>query len=414
MTVRYARWVDTSALPTRRILRAELLAVGTELTVGETTDTNSGERARSLVAHGSTVGRTTSLPDDLSVVVDALRTALARADLVVTTGGLGPTPDDLTREAVAEVCGETPEEDPETLAWLEGLWARRGMPFPAVNRKQAWLIPSATGLPNPNGTAPGWWVDLPDGRIIVTLPGPPREMRPMWADHVLPRLEARGVGATQEVRTLRLHGIGESQVAELLGEALLRATNPVVATYARAEAVDVRISARDGDRRGAAELADEAERVVTATLGDHVWARGTTSWAEAIDAALAGRGWTLATSERGTDGAFVGLLRAVAGRRFAGVDGGEPAADDPRTRAADRDRVAAAATQVRGATGSDVGCALEAISRGADLRAVVAIATPVGTSVDERLVFQRGGLGADRAAIAAAALLLAALRGAGP
>src|SRR4051812_15716669 len=91
----------------RRILTAELLAVGTELTVGETTDTNSGELARSLVAHGVTVARTSSLPDELGVVVDALRTALARADLVVTTGGLGPTPDDLTREAVAEVCGET-------------------------------------------------------------------------------------------------------------------------------------------------------------------------------------------------------------------------------------------------------------------------------------------------------------------
>ncbi len=410
MTVRYARAVDASPLPTRRILAAELLAVGTELTVGETTDTNSGELARSLVAHGVTVGRTTSLPDTLSVVVDALRTALERADLVVTTGGLGPTPDDLTREAVAEVCGETPAEDPETLAWLEGLWARRGQPFPAVNRKQAWLIPSATGLPNPNGTAPGWWVERQDGRVVVTLPGPPREMRPMWADHVLPRLAARGVGANLDVRTLRLHGIGESQVAELLGEPLLRATNPVVATYARAEAVDVRISARDDDVRGAAALADEAEGEVMASLGDHVWARGTTSWAQAIDEALAARGWTLATSERGTDGAFVGLLRAVTARRFAGVDGGEPASDDPRARAADRDRVVAAAAQVRETAGADVGCALEAIARGSDLRAVVAIATPAGTTQEERLVFQRGGLGADRAAIAAAAVLLATLR----
>jgi hypothetical protein len=232
----------------------------------------------------------------------------------------------------------------------------------------------------------------------------------MWATHVLPRLAARGVGANTEVRTLRLHGIGESQVAELLGEALLRATNPVVATYARAEAVDVRISARDAIDTSAAELADEAEGEVTAVLGDHVWARGTTSWAQAIDEALAARSWSLATTERGTDGALVGLLRAVAGRRFAEVDGGEPAEDDPRTRAQDRDRVAGAASRVREATGADVGCALEAISRGSDLRAVVGIATPAGTSVEERLVFQRGGLGADRAAIAAAALLLAEVR----
>ena len=137
----------------RPILHAELLAIGTELTVGETTDTNSGDLARSLVARGVTVTRIANLPDDLPVVVEALRTALGRADLVVTTGGLGPTPDDLTREAVAEACGETVAIDPETLAWLEGLWARRGHPFPGTNIKQAWVIPSATPLANAHGTA---------------------------------------------------------------------------------------------------------------------------------------------------------------------------------------------------------------------------------------------------------------------
>src|SRR3954470_13381291 len=240
--------MDETPPEPRRILVAELLAIGTELTVGETTDTNSGELARSLVAHGVTVAPTSALPDDLAVVVDALATALARADLVVTTGGLGPTPDDLTREAVAAACGEHVFEDATTLEWLEGLWARRGAAFPAVNRKQAWLIPSATGLPNPNGTAPGWWVDRPDGRVIAVLPGPPREMRPMFAEHVLPRLVARGVGDDLEGRALRLHRIGEAAGARALGDELLRSTNPVVATYARQEAVDIRISARDGER----------------------------------------------------------------------------------------------------------------------------------------------------------------------
>ncbi len=246
----------------RAILRAELIAIGTELTVGETLDTNSGELARSLVAHGVTVLRVANLPDDQAVVVAALRDALARADLVVTTGGLGPTPDDLTRESVAELCGEAVVVDAPTLDWLRDLWARRRQPFPEVNTKQAWRIPSATMLPNPNGTAPGWWVDRPDGALIVTLPGPPREMRPMWEDEVLPRLAARGVGADIEVRTLRLTGIGESVVAERLGDALLRADNPSVATYARQEAVDVRISARAADGRAAAAIADEAEALV--------------------------------------------------------------------------------------------------------------------------------------------------------
>jgi nicotinamide-nucleotide amidase len=387
----------------RPIRDAELLAIGSELTVGETTDTNSGELARSLVARGVHVTRIANLPDDLATVVEALQTALTRADLVVTTGGLGPTPDDLTREAVAQTCGETVSVDPEVLDWLKGLWARRGHPFPSVNVKQAWTIPSATSLPNPNGTAPGWLVDRPDGRVIVTLPGPPREMRPMWADQVLPRLAARGVGGDLVVRTLRLHGIGESQVAEELGEAILRAANPVVATYARAEAVDVRISARPFHGRSAEALADEAEAAVTAALGTYVWARGSTTWAGAIGGALEARGWTLAATERGTAGALVALLRGLPALTRAEVD-------NDRSTAIDAGAVAAAAERIRATAATDVGFAMATIDRKVDTRVLVAVATPSGTVSDERLAFQRGTQGADRAAIAAAAVLLATLR----
>ncbi|MEA2578185.1 MAG: hypothetical protein QOD78_1773, partial [Chloroflexota bacterium] len=230
----------------RRILTAELLSIGSELVVGDTRDTNAGELARTLTDAGVTVGRITALPDRLDVVAGAFAAAFERADLVVSTGGLGPTPDDLTREAIAEVLGESPVVDPDLERWLRELWARRDLPFPELNLKQAWLIPSAEPLPNPNGTAPGWFVSRPDGRVAIALPGPPREMRPMWADDALPRLRSRGLGADVAVRTYRLTGIGESQVAEILGEEILRTSNPEVATYARAEAVDVRISAVGG------------------------------------------------------------------------------------------------------------------------------------------------------------------------
>jgi len=396
--------VPPDGAPARPILAAELIAIGTELTVGETRDTNSGELAGSLVAHGVTVARISNLPDDLEVVVDALRAALSRVDLVVTTGGLGPTPDDLTREAVAQVCGEALAVDETTLAWLRELWARRRLPFPATNVKQAWIIPSATVLSNPNGTAPGWWVDRPDGRVIVTLPGPPREMRPMWADEVVPRLAARGVGDDTEVRTLRLTGIGESQVAERLGDGLLRRANPVVATYARHEAVDVRISARAAGDRTAAELADEAEAVVLAAMGDHVWARGDTTWAGALEEALHARGWTLATAEVGTQGALVGLLRALPSLVRSEVSAALPGAT------ADAMTLAAA---VRAAAGADVGLAIRTGTAGDDTAVDVGVATPDGSHAERRIAFLRGGQGADRAAIAGAAVLLDVMRRSG-
>src|ERR1044072_2976139 len=183
-----------SASEHRQILTAELLSIGSELTVGETRDTNAGELARALTGRGVRVTRIAARPDDLVQVTDAFAGGLARSDLVVSTGGLGPTPDDLTREAIAAATGETPRTDPELEGWLRGLWARREVPSPELTLKQAWLIPSASALPNPNGTAPGWFVDRPDGRVIVALPGPPREMRPLWDGWILPRLQSRGLG----------------------------------------------------------------------------------------------------------------------------------------------------------------------------------------------------------------------------
>jgi len=140
------------------IATAEMLAVGAELLVGETRDTNSGDIAGELTALGVEVVRMSQLPDDLDVVTTAVRDALGRADLVITSGGLGPTPDDLTRESIAAALGEEPTVDAAVESWLRELWAARGLPFSDVNLKQAWLIPSATAMANPNGTAPGWWV----------------------------------------------------------------------------------------------------------------------------------------------------------------------------------------------------------------------------------------------------------------
>lgn len=394
----------------RRLLTAEILAVGTEITAGETRDTNSAEIARWLTDEGVTVVRMTALPDRFDQVRAGFAAALERADLVVSTGGLGPTPDDLTREAIAACWGERPAVDPALERWLRGLWARRGVPFPEMNVKQAWLIPSATALTNDHGTAPGWWVDRPDGRIAVALPGPPREMRPMWSERVVGRLRERGLGRATVVRTYRLAGIGESQVADMLGEELLRIPNPEVATYARADAVDVRISAvaeEDDDGRpgrSAEELVDETEARVLAELGPYVWGRGTETWADAIGRRLGHLGWTLATSETNTGGTLVTLLGAARWLRLA-----ESIALDVDA-ATDETALRASARSVRERGRSDVGLAVVVGAAGRDTAVHVAVAGPGGVHVEEHLAFLGGQQGRSRAALLAAAVLLARLR----
>ena len=410
----YAPHVDPStdtrlpAQSARPIRTAILLAVGSELTVGETRDTNSGDLARTLSREGVDVLWVTAIPDRLPTVVAALRGALAAADLVVTTGGLGPTPDDLTREAIAEVFGEPPAVDPELERWLRHLFERRGIAFAATNIKQAWLIPSATPIPNDRGTAPGWWVDREDGRVIVALPGPPREMAPMWNGWAIPRLRSRGLGRERVTRTYRLTGIGESSVAALLGETLLRAENPVVATYARSDAVDVRISAVAESGRTPSEVLDEAAAAVLAAVGDHVWGRDDDTWALALGREIIARGLTLALLEIGTGGSALALLGEsswLVGART--VAGGSTPSTDAASVAAE---VATSAASLRDETGASIGLVVRAVETGDDTHVILAAAGPWGLAETSQTAFLGGSEGRRRAGIAAVAFLHGILR----
>jgi len=398
---------DPAPSPPRPVRTAELLAVGSELTTGETRDTNGGELARSLSLQGVAVRRIVALPDDLALVTAAFAEALEAVDLVVATGGLGPTPDDLTREAVAAAVGEVAVIDPGQEAWLRGLFDRRGMAMAGVNLKQAWLIPSATAIPNPNGTAPGWWVDRPDGRVAVLLPGPPRELRPMWGAWVLPRLRERGLGDGRLVRTLRTYGIGESHVAELLGEPMLRAANPVVATYARADWLDVRVSAVDETAadgrvlRPAATVLQAAEATVRAALAGHVRAEGETTWADLVAEATARAGVRFAIVEAGTHGALGALLADVPTLERE-VSHGPAVARDVAAWPVEDEAVAIA----RDAE-VEIGLALVAHSDGSQtvLRAAVAAPGAGWSRVLDLRLFQHGAHGRFRAGVAAAAFL---------
>jgi nicotinamide-nucleotide amidase len=337
-------------------------------------------------------------------VADAFRTAFGHADLVVSTGGLGPTPDDLTRESIAAALGESVTVDPALEAWLRDRWARRGLPFPEINLKQAWRIPSCEPLANPNGSAPGWFVTRPDGGIAVALPGPPREMRPMWSDEVLPRLRGRGLGTEAAVRTFRLTGIGESAVAELLGEALLRTPDPEVATYARVEAVDVRVSAAGDDGTGATAVArvEAAADVVRERLGEYIWAEGATTWADAIGSRLTELGWRIAVEELGTGGQVAALFGDVPWLSLVEArPAGGPGDDDLLDRA----------SRVRANGEAEVGIAVRVRPRGSELAVGVAVVTPDRERRQTRATYVGGTMGRSQAALIAAATVFDALRG---
>jgi hypothetical protein len=227
-------------------------------------------------------------------------------------------------------------------------------------------------------------------------------MRPMWSDWVVPRLHERGVGRDVASRTYRLTGIGESAVAELLGEALLRGRNPLIATYARADAVDVRISATAADGRSAEDLVRTAAGPVLEALRAHVWATGEATWADAIGSRLGELKWTLATVEAGTRGALVGLLGEL------------PMLVEAAVLSGDRGRIEDMARAARDRAGSDVGVAVRARRRGADTAVSVAVATPGDVHREQRLALFGGTHGRGGAALVAAAILLARLQAVSP
>lgn len=374
---------------TSPIATAEMLAVGAELLVGETRDTNSGDIARELTALGVEVVRMSQLPDDLTVVTAALREALSRVDLVVTSGGLGPTPDDLTRESIAAALGEELVVDPDLEAWLRELWAKRDLPFSTVNLKQAWLIPGAIALDNPNGTAPGWWIER-EGKVVIALPGPPRELQPMWRDRALPRLQARGLGLDRAAQTLRLTGIGESMVVDLVGKDLLERHNPRMATYARPDFVDLRVSAVADSGHSANAQVEAAIASLSPRIDSYVFGRDDDDWISVLGPRLGHR--RLAVIESGTGG-YLGLLLGNA--PFLLLAEQAPRHDD----------AVALAGAVRAQAGAEIGLAAVAHESGDDMQVTIGIDDAGHTATTTRTAFRGGDAGRRRSANAALAEL---------
>jgi len=249
-------------------MRAEIISCGTELLLGHITDTNATYLAQSLASLGIDLYFVSQVGDNQGRIVETLRRAWERSDLIIMTGGLGPTEDDLARESISALLGETMQVDPRLEAELRGMFASRRSIMPERNIKQATLIPSAQALPNPRGTAPGWWVEK-DGHIIVAMPGVPREMYRMWEQEVMPRLSPY-TGGLIFTRILRVWGLGESAVEERL-DPVIHSNNPTVATYAKSDAIDVRITAKAETHEKAEQQVAEMEARVRQILRHHVF-----------------------------------------------------------------------------------------------------------------------------------------------
>lgn len=343
-------------------MRAWAVSIGSELLSGQITDTNATFLAQECAAAGIDLIRVTQVGDDLPALVDTLRRALAEADVVICTGGVGPTDDDLTREAIAEVAGETPETDPELLRELRSFFANRGQEMPERNAKQAWLIPSARSLLNPVGTAPGWLVtmdtDTASGTVIA-MPGVPREMYRMWREQALPALQAKTGTHAIRSTTIKTLGIGESAAEDLIHDLVLRA-QPVIATYAKDDGVHIRVTSASDNEEDAQKLLELGTGDVEKRLGQHIWGRDTDTLPSVLLDALEHARATVAVIEAGSGGALSAMLTSVPSKdpTHPLIDGRVLPLDLSLTREQAVERAQSFAREVRSEADATIGIAI--------------------------------------------------------
>jgi nicotinamide-nucleotide amidase len=298
-------------------MRAEIISIGTELLLGEIVDTNTPYLANQLSSLGIDLYFTSSVGDNAARLAGALKQAWQRSELIITTGGLGPTQDDITRDGIAGLLGEKLEVVLELKQNLIDFFARRGLEMPTSNIRQATIIPSAVAILNPQGTAPGWWVEK-DSRIIVAMPGPPGEMQFMWQNEILPRLQKR-TGAVILSRMVKTFGVSEAKVDELLAD-LTASSNPTLATYAKLDGIYLRIAAKADKLEVAQEMVSKHEAEVRAILGDIIWGVDDETHEGVVGQLLMTKGLSLAVAESFTGGFLTHTLASTPGseRYFKG------------------------------------------------------------------------------------------------
>ena len=305
-------------IPTR--YNAEIIAVGSEMLTSQRLDTNSLYIADLLNGLGVEVRRKLVIGDDRAALTEGVEQALAAAEILILSGGLGPTEDDLTRDAVAQALGRPLIFEQSICDSIEARFRRRGRVMAEINKRQAFLVGGAEMLPNPNGTAPGQWIPLENGKLVVLLPGPPNELKPMMAAECMPRLERMLPHQVIRTRFYRITGLTESDLDQLIAPVYSKVTNPVTTILAHMGDMQVHLRAR-------APKAEEAECLLTqigdpmeALLGDRIYSRTGESLEEVAGRLLLERSATLSLAESLTGGMVGERITSVAGSSnyFAG------------------------------------------------------------------------------------------------
>lgn len=290
-------------------MKAESISIGTELLLGQITDTNAVWIAEKLSEVGVDLYFRTTVGDNVGRIVDAIQHALTRADVIITTGGLGPTVDDMTREAVAKATERDLVLDENLLAQIRRLFEKWGRPMSDNNVRQAYIPRGATPIENPVGTAPVFIVEHA-GKYVISLPGVPREMKHLMETRILPWLRDKTGGEWIILsKTLRTCAIGESQVDALIAD-LEESRNPTVGLLAHPGQTDVRVTAKAQVRAEAEALIKEMETKVRERLGDWIYGEGSETIEEVVARLLAARNWRIAIAETNTAGKIAERLRS--------------------------------------------------------------------------------------------------------
>jgi nicotinamide-nucleotide amidase len=291
---------------------AEIIAIGSEMLTSQRIDTNSLYITDQLNALGVEVRRKLIIGDDRALLTDAVRSALTHAGIVILTGGLGPTEDDVTRQAVADALNRELVFSEEICDAIKERFRRRQRKMAEINKRQAYVVAGAEVLPNTNGTAPGQWI-VNDGRVVILLPGPPGELKPLFANECVPRLTRLLPAQVIRARFYRVTGFTESDLDALIAPVYTKYANPSTTILASPGDIQIHLRARCGSAEDAERLLAEVGDPIEALLGRHLFSRNGEPLEGIVGALLRERGATLSIAESCTGGMVGQRITSIAG-----------------------------------------------------------------------------------------------------